>query len=412
MKTIKTLSLIMLVFLMLGIKPINIKANNDYVVETNRIENADFIYCNDYLVLYKQSRIVKLINAITNKQIDWFEQTPFAKQYNQFLKSNNIIDDMKPIFIDNYMFYVDKSGMSCFDFKTGQLLWKNAKLYDRDYPRFIHEDRLYLDLNTWSYMSSGAEIKIVNLSDGEILDEFTPQIKKLTNYDMAVAWLGDDILLADNFIFYRYNIKDRKIVWETEYSVGTHYDTVTFANNRMFFLYELDYSKQCLSPVPMMKAIDLSNGQTIKTYFCDKFAHNNGYIYSSYCLYCDQKNGKISAYNIEKNTIEREKLISDYSNACFYQKILTWNNSLVLASEVDDYKHTKLSIIDKNDFSLKQSIVFKNSDLISTNQHEGMFFVTYFDREQKRYELVTYLEKDYYQKKLIEVIKDILRLLL
>lgn len=402
----------MLVFLLLIIKPIDIKANNDYVVETNRIENADFIYCNDFLMLYKHNKTVKLINTITNMQIDWFTQTPLAKQYNQFIESNNIIDDMKPKFIDNYMFYVDKTGMSCFDFKTGQLRWKNVKLHDRDYPRFIHEGRLYLDLNTWSYVSSGPEIKIANLSNGVIINEFVPQIKNLTNYVIAFAWLDDDILLADNFIFYCYNIKDKKIVWESEYSVGTQYDTVRFANNRMFFIFDLDYSKQCLSPVPMMKVIDLNNGTTITTYFCAKFIENNGFIYSSYCLYCDQKNGKISAYNIDKNISEREKPISEYSNACFYKSILSWDDILVFASEIDDYKHTKLSIIDKNDFSLKQSITFKNSDLISITQHEGMFFVTYFDREKKRYEFVSYIEKSYYKKILFEVIKDILRFLL
>lgn len=406
-----TIGLLVISFLLVSSK--NSSAADECIIKTNVMNNAMFLYSNGFLVMYKENYEVNLMNAITNQKIDSYSKTPLAVEYSNFIKRNNIFEDNKPKFIGNFMFYVDKTGMSCFDFPTGKLLWKNEKLYDRKTPRFISNNKLYLDLDSWNYMRSKPGFKVVDLVTGSILDEFIPNIREINQFALIIALYENDLMVFNDHNFFRYDMVNRKTKWESSYFVGTKFESITIARNKLFFISELDYSEECIPQVPMIRIVDLNDGKTVNEYFCDKFVEDNGFIYSSYCLYCDKKNRKISKFDIKANKIVYQKNMSEFTNNCFIENNLcSWNDLLALPSSEDDNKHIKLSMISKNDFGLKQSILFENQHLYSINQEKGIFYITTHNTKLVKPQLYIYFEKSFYYQIVKDYVKMVLGLLL
>jgi outer membrane protein assembly factor BamB len=404
---ILTIGLLVISFLLISSK--NSSAADECIIKTNVMNNAMFLYSNNFLVMYEENNEVNLMNAITNQKIDSYSKTPLAVEYSNFIKRNNIFEDNKPKFIGNFMFYVDKTGMSCFDFPTGKLLWKNDKLYDRGVPNFISDNKLYLDLDSWNYMWNKLDFKIVDLSTGSILEEFVPNIRKIAYFAKIVAMYENDLIVFNEPYFYRYDITNRKSKWESEVFVGTKLESVKIAEGKLMFISDNEFYSECLPQAPMIRIVDLNDGKTVNEYFCDKFVEDNGFIYSSYCLYCDKKNRKISKFDIKANKIVYQKNMSEFSNNCFIENNLcNWNDLLVLPSLEDDNKHIKLSMIGKNDFVLKQSIMFENQHLYSINQEKGIFFITTHNTKLVKPQLHIYFEKSFYYM----IVKDYIRMVL
>lgn len=381
-------------------------AIDDSIVNTNVISDAMFIYSKNFLVLYDKNNEVQMINTVTNSIIPSYTKSPLAIEYSNYLKRNNIFEDNKPQFIGTYMFYVDKTGMSCFDYPTGELLWKNENLYDRYAPKFIDNGKLYLDVDVWNYIFQKPSIKVVDISNGAMLDEFVPNIKKKDKFTLTVAMFENDLILYNDGNFCRYDVKNKKSKWESNYFVGTKFESVTIANGKLLFKSDFDYSDECLTNVPRIRIVDLNDEKTVNEFKCDKFVVNNGFVYSSYCLYCDTKNGKIIKYDINANKIVLQKNISEFSKECFIDnKICFWNDYFLLSSYENNDANIKLSLINKSDFSLKQSILFENRELYSMNQERGVIFITTHNSKLKKPELFVYFDKSF----LLEILKDYIR---